>query len=203
MAMRRDSRLLIGLALVVAPVSLMAQTATGVVLPPSSASEPGPPFRHLGKLLVSYDSVADTTHLALVTHKGEYFLWIQHPRLTWTIAYAGRTPGTQIPAEVVLVFRTQGPQVPRDNRLILELASGERSEVASVSAYSYPGPMMSSLFLRFPIPTAQLAKALAGERMTVSVGGIQVDLNPNQMQSMRDLLTRAEAWPPTSVSGAT
>ncbi|HEX2251462.1 MAG TPA: hypothetical protein VHH32_14035 [Gemmatimonadales bacterium] len=201
MSMRWPLSLLACLALAVAPAALSAQTAPGVVGVSNSDLETRPRFRHNQKLIAAYDSVADSTHLAVVTHKGEYFLWRQRPRLTWTISYVGQTPASQPPGEILLIFRTQNPQVPLDSRLVLEFAVGERLEVTSVSAYSDPGPMTSSLFMRFPLPTCELAEALASEEMRLWVGGIRVDFKPDQMEALRDLLSRLGAWPPASVAG--
>jgi len=197
MSIRMTPKLLVYLGLAIAPSQLAGQTA-GLTVLPSSPSQPGQEFRPPKALVATYDSLTDSTHLALVTHKGKYLLWMQQPRLTWTIAHPGRTPGSSAPTEIVLMFRTQNPQVPEDNRLIIEFAPGERVEVTSVAAYTHPGPMTSSFFMRFPIPIAELDKALGNERMRLSVGGIRVDFQPDQMEAMRGLLSQAGAWPRVS-----
>jgi hypothetical protein len=194
MPLHRTLTLLVCTALIVAAAPLVGQTATG----DAGALPQLGPFQHHQQLVATYDSVADSTQLAVVTHKGKYFLWIQHPRLTWTVSYAGRQPGIDPPGEIILLFRTQNPQAARDNRLVLEIAPGERIEVASVSAYSDPGPMISSHFMRFPIPTSELARALVNQTMTLSVGGIRVQFKPDQMEAVRDLLSRVGAWPPVA-----
>jgi hypothetical protein len=191
--------LVVYLCLSVAPALLSARTATAVnrfVDPPSRVS---PRFLHDQTIVATYDSVADSTHLAVVTHKGKYFFTIQRPRLEWTATHAGRTPGAEPPAEIVLVFRTQAPQVVLDNRLIMEFAGGQRFEVASVSAYSDPGVQTWSHFMRFPIPTAALTEAVASDEVTLWVGGIQVRFKPNQVNALRELLSRVGAWPPAPV----
>ena len=73
------------LALCVVPTLLRAQTATGALGLSSDPAPPQPVSHSNKKLVATYDSLTDSTHLAVVTHKGTYFLWIQHPRLTWTI----------------------------------------------------------------------------------------------------------------------
>ncbi len=139
MSMRRAPGLLLLLACGVAPTRLPAQAATGTVAALSPAMPGTLRFQHRKKLVAIYDTVADSTHLAVVTHKGKYFLTIQRPRLTWTVSYPGRRPDTLPPAEIVLEFRTQAPQVPRDSHLLIVSASGERLEAASVGAFSDPG----------------------------------------------------------------
>jgi hypothetical protein len=188
------------LALTVAPAALSAQTATGVVGLPGTPSHPGRPFGHDKELVAVYDSLADSTHLALVTHKGKYFLWVQRPRLTWSVIYAGQTPEAA-PSEIVLEFRTQNPQVALDSRLIIEMPPGAPLEVPSVKAYSDPGAMTWSHFLRFALPTADLARALLNPTLRLSVGGIRVDFKPDELEAVRDLLSRVRAWPPASESG--
>jgi hypothetical protein len=183
----------LGLAVASAPIS--AQTTSQVSELPVSRGDQAHWFLHDKQLLASYDSVADSTHLALVTHKGKYFLWNQRPRLTWTVTYVGRTPPLEPPQTVELVFRTQNPQVPTNKELVIEFAPTERVEVTSVGAHSDPGPMVWSHFMRFPIPTADLVKGLAGERMQLRVGGIRVDFKPDHMEAMRHLLRRVGAWP--------
>jgi hypothetical protein len=139
---------------------------------------------------MAYDSLTDSTHVAVVTHKGKYFLWIQHPRLTWTVAYAGRSP-VEPPAQILLDFRTQDPQSPGDNHLVIESASGERLELNSVGADSRAGPMVGNLFMNFLIPSTELARVLGGDKLTLSVGGIRVKFKKEQVEALRDLLSRA------------
>jgi hypothetical protein len=83
MALRSTVVRLACLAAAVAPTPVQGQSAT--VHPTSHATLP-PTSQHFGhnkKLLASYDSVADSTHLSVVTHKGKYFLTMQRPRLIW------------------------------------------------------------------------------------------------------------------------
>ncbi len=195
MSVRWTVSLVVCLTGPVAPLRLPAQTATaaplaGGTLPPASHR-----FKHAKKLRATYDSVADSTHLAVVTHKGKYFLTIQRPRLTWTVGYAGRAPGSPPPAEVVLEFRTQAPQVAGDSRLVIAFAAGQRLEVASAGAFSDPGVQTWSHFMRFPVPSAALAEALATDDVTVTVGGITERFKPDQVNALRDLLNRVGAWP--------
>jgi hypothetical protein len=190
------------LTLAVAPATVSGQTATQALDLTSVAGRSGSSrFEHHQRLRARYDSLADSTHLELVTHKGLYFIWIQHPRLAWTLDYAGRTPGEQPPATIILTFRTQDPQSPSHNRLLIEFGQGERIEASSVSASTVAGPMTSNLFMRIPIPTAELARALESDQMRLSVGGIGVSFTPEQMEALRDLLSRAGAWPADPVPG--
>lgn len=43
----------------------------------------------------------------------------------------------------------------------------------------------------FLIPTAELARVLAGDSMRLSVGGIAVKFKRDQMEALRDLLNQA------------
>jgi hypothetical protein len=133
--------------------------------------------------------------------QGLYFFTIQRPRLTWSVTYPGRTPVAQPPSTVVLVFRTQEPQVALDSRLVIAVAGEQRLEVASTGAYSVQGVQTWSHFMRFPVPTTALAAALATEEVAVSVGGIRVGVKPDQVNALRDLLSRVRAWPTDPVHG--
>ena len=193
MSWSRTTGAVVGLALCVVPTLLRAQTATGELGLSTDPANAHPTSHSTKKLVATYDSLTDSTHLAVVTHKGTYFLWIQHPRLTWTITYPGRRPGNPSSGEVLLLFRTQAPQSPRDNQLVIESTSGERLTLNSTGANTRPGPMVTSLVMSFLIPTEWLAPALTGESMKLSVGGIEVKFKPDQMEALRDLLRQASA----------
>jgi hypothetical protein len=143
-----------------------------------------------------YDGLTDSTRWSVVTHKGRYFLTIQRPRLTWSVAYAGRELGTQSPREVQLEFRTQEPQAALDSRLVISSAGGEPLEVGSSGAFSDPGVVTWSHFMRFGVPCAELVRLLAGEEVTIAVGGIRERLKPDQVLALRGLLQHTGAWPP-------
>jgi hypothetical protein len=196
MSWNRTMGAVVCLALCVVPALLRAQTATGE-LGLSTGPANSQQISHSNKKLVArYDSLTDSTHLALVTHKGTYFLWIQHPRLTWTVSYPGRTPSQPPSGQMLLVFRTQAPQSPRDNQLVIESASGERLTLSSISAENRPGPMVPSLAMNFLIPTEDLARELVGESMKLTVGGIEVKFKPDELEALRDLLRQALVEPP-------
>ena len=36
------------------------------------------------------DAATDQTRLSLTTHRGMYFLWVEHPRITFFYVFAGR-----------------------------------------------------------------------------------------------------------------
>jgi hypothetical protein len=169
------------------------------VVPPALAK-----FRHHKKLRALYDSVADSTQLSLRTHKGQYLLTIHRPRLTWSVVYPGTRPGGSVPTEVWLEFRTQSPQVALNSRLETLYGTGERFEVPSAGAHSDPGTLTWNHFMRFPIPTAALVSALHTQKVLVSVGGIAEYLEPEQLEALRDLLSRVGAYPiaPPSAGGA-
>jgi hypothetical protein len=189
-------RAVVCLALGVLPTLLRAQTATGELGLSNDPANAHPTSRSSKQIVATYDSLTDSTHLALVTHKGTYFLWIQHPRLTWTVTYAGHQPIQPPSGEVLLTFRTQAPQSPRDNRLVIESASGERLTLNSISADNRPGPMTTTMLMDFIIPIDQLARTLTGESMKLSVGGIVVKFKPDQLAALRELLRQASTEPP-------
>jgi len=195
MSLRWSVGILVCLPGTVAPVALAGQSATHPVLAAATVPAARHTFKHHKTLQAFYDSTGDSTHLAVVTHKGKYFLTIQRPRLTWTIAYAGQTPGPDTPATVELEFRTQEPQAASDSRLVISDAAGRTLEVPSAGAFSDPGILTWSHFMRFPVPTSRLAEALAGTTLTLTVGGITERFKPDQIEALRDLLDRAGAWP--------
>src|SRR5512147_3130050 len=174
---------------------LEAQAPTGArlikgVVPPALGK-----FKHHKKLRAVYDSVADSTRVSVRTHKGQYFLTIHRPRLTWSVVYAGTRPDSTVPAEVWLEFRTQSPQTALNSRLEVLYGNGERFEVPSAGAYSDPGVLTWSHFMRFPIPVAALGSALRSQKVLVSVGGIAEYLEPAHLEALRDLLSRVGAYP--------
>ena len=150
-------------------------------------------FHHQKQLQAAYDSVADSTRLSLVTHKGMYFALVQRPKLTWSVAYQGRSPAAP-PAEVALEFKTQEPQSPSSNRLLIESGAGSRIEVRSAGANTAPGTNTSTLFCRFSIPTTDMARALASDTVVVSVGGVVQRMKRDQLEALRELLARVGAW---------
>ena len=194
MSWNRTMRAVVCLALCVVP-TLRAQTATGELGLSTDPANSRPASHSAKKLVATYDSLTDSTHLALVTHKGTYFLWIQHPRLTWTVTYPGHQP-IRPPGEVLLTFRTQAPQSPRDNQLVIESTSGGRLTLNSISAHGLPGPMTTTMLMDFIIPIDQLARTLAGESIELSVGGILVKFMPDQLEALRELLRQASTEPP-------
>ncbi|MGH7527692.1 MAG: hypothetical protein ACREMX_13425 [Gemmatimonadales bacterium] len=193
MSVRWTVSLPVCLAAFVATAPLLAQSATGERLVRGTVPPSTQHFQHGKKLRATYDSVTDSTHLAVVTHRGKYFLTVQRPRLTWIVTYAGRTPGTP-PVELLLEFRTQTPQVAFDSRLLIQYGAGKELEVASAGAYSDPGVQTWSHFMRFRVPCASMVEALAGDEMTVSVGGVRERFKPDHLNALRDLLSRVGAW---------
>ena len=178
----------------VAAKPVQAQTPTSPqllkgVVPPGSVA-----FHHHKKLQASYDSVADSTHLSVRTHKGKYFLMVQRPRLTWSVVYAGQRPDSVTPSKVWLEFRTQNPQVALNSQLVMLYGDSGRIEVPSAGGYSDPGVVTWSHFMRFPIPTADFAAALRSEKMQVTVGGITERLSTEHLEALRDLLSRVGAY---------
>ena len=201
MPLRRALYVTVCLSVGVAAGRVHAQTPTSPqllkgVVPPAPVA-----FHHHKTLQASYDSVADSTHLSVRTHKGKYFLTVQRPRLIWSVVYAGQRPDSLPPAEVWLEFRTQNPQVALNSQLLMVYGDSGRIEVPSAGAYSDPGVQTWSHFMRFPIPTAAFAAALHSQRVKVTVGGITEWLAPDHLEALRDLLSRVGAYD-GSVTGA-
>lgn len=195
MSVRWSLRVPAYLAFCVAPGLLGAQTTPGTRLARVAVPPAVQPFQHHRELVAGYDSVADSTHLSVVTHKGKYFLTIQRPRLTWSVVYPGRTPGTPAPTQVELEFRTQEPQAAADNRLLILYGTGLQVEVPSAGGFSAPGVLPRSYSMRFPVPCAALVEALGSEQVQVTVGGISERFKPDQVEALRDLLSRVGDWP--------
>jgi hypothetical protein len=186
----------------VAPAQVRAQNATAGAASSGPLKAPIPRFAHGKKLTATYDSAADSTRLAVTTHKGKYFLTIQRPRLTWSVAYPGRRPAETPPAVVILEFRTQAPQVALNSQLTVSFAGGRRLEISSAGAHSDPGVQTWSHFMRFPVPSPELAEALETDTVSITVGGITERLKADHINALRDLLARVGAWPPgESASG--
>jgi hypothetical protein len=200
MSLRWSAGLLVCLANPVASRALLAQSSTAIRLTQGSLPPAKHRFMHNRQLQAFYDSLGDSTHLMVVTHKGRYFLTIQRPRLTWTVVYAGQEPGPEAPLTVALEFRTQEPQAASDNRLVMTSPGGEALEVVSRSAFSVPGTQTWSHFMYFPVPSAGLAGVLAGHDVTLTVGGITERFEPDQIETLRDLLDRVGAWPVASAA---
>jgi hypothetical protein len=195
MSVRWSLRVPAYLAFCVAPGLLAAQTAATPRLARAAVPPAVQAFQHHKKLVASYDSVADSTHLSVVTHKGKYFLTMQRPRLTWTVVYAGRSPGVPAPAQVQLEFRTQEPQAAADSRLLILYGAGQRLEVESAGGFSDPGVQTWSYYMRFPVSCAALVEALGSDQIEVTVGRISERFKADQVEALRDLLSRVGGWP--------
>jgi hypothetical protein len=97
-----------------------------------------------------------------------------------------------------LEFRTQNPQVALDSRLEVVYGSGQRFEVSSAGASSDPGILTWNHYMRFPIPATSLAHALQSHKVLLSVGSLAEYLEPEQLEALRDLLSRVGAFPPAA-----
>ena len=190
----------LALTLVVASASAQAPAPVhhvkGVVPPAVSK------FKHHKKLRAVYDSLADSTRLSVMTHRGQYFLTVKRPRLTWSVVYGGQKPGAEPPAEIWLEFRTQSPQVALDSRLDVLYGSGQRLEVPSAGAHSDPGILTWNYFMRFAIPMGSFAEVLRTQKVLITVGGVSEYLEPEQLEALRDLVSRVgEGAPAAAASG--
>jgi hypothetical protein len=165
------------------------------------AAAAAPRFAHSKQIRIVYDRATDSTRLSVVTHPGLYFVTWQRPRLTWSVSHAGQTAGASSGTQSVeLEFRTQTPQVPTDNRLVVTYGGVGLVEATSLWANTVPGMITNSTFMHFRIPLDQLAAAVADGRVELSVGGVRAKFDPDQLEALRDLLSRVSA-PPSPVTG--
>ena len=67
-------------------------------------------------------------------------------------------------------------------------------------AFSDPGIQTWSHYMSFPVPSAGLAAVLAGNEVTVTVGGITARFKRDQVEALRDLIDRVGAWPRVSAA---
>ena len=154
---------------------------------PMPTPAPRPPAPAKGSPVVrEYDAAQDISRYSVTTHRGEYFLWIQKPRLTFFVV----SPGPEIdslPAVVYLIFRTQSPQEVADSRLELD-CDGATSPVGVVpSAKVEPGMLTSSLYQTFELPLLAFRHFAACGTGSVSVGGIKAPFTPAQFHELGEL----------------
>ena len=134
--------------------------------------------------VVEYDRVSDDTRVSLTTHRGLYLLWIQHPRVTFFYLYHGDIPATP-PARVYLVFRTQDPQYPADNRLILECDGTTDAQSAVPTFTLVPGAFRASRYFLYELSLPTVTRFLACGTAAVTVGGITARFPPAKLDALR------------------
>ncbi|MBK9691123.1 MAG: hypothetical protein IPO73_05445 [Gemmatimonadetes bacterium] len=181
---------------------VLAAAATGCalspVMPPISRSyvQPGgapataAPASELATspIVREYDPGENVTRVSVTTHRGQYFLWAQKPRLTFFFVHAGQAPTTR-PEVMYLVFRTQTPQAVLDNHLQLTCDGATRMADGLPTSRVVPGILASSHYLTFEIPLATyLALGRCGTA-EVQVGGVRAPFGADQV-ALLGLLAR-------------
>lgn len=133
-----------------------------------------------------YDDSADLSRYSVVTHPGKYFLWIQHPRLTFFVVTRG-TALTASPSAVYLVFRTQSPQEVSSSHLQL-ICDGASSQIEALpTARIEQGVLTNSLYQTFAIPVEQFRHLGSCGSAEVSVGGVRAPFHADNMARLRSL----------------
>jgi len=193
--------------LLAAVLPLVGSCAISHLMPPFSATRPDATagtsvtpaslparraFRHHKRIVREYDPATDQTRVSVTTHRGTYFLWIQHPRLTFFYVQAGAAGG-QVPASVFLIFRTQDPQSPASNRLAL-VCDGVREELAAAPVFWLePGAMTTSRHYMYELPLQRLATFVACGRAAIAVGDVDAPFSQDQLEAVRDFASGLRA----------
>ncbi|MFN8647963.1 MAG: hypothetical protein U0104_14425 [Gemmatimonadales bacterium] len=170
--------------------AMLTGCALSPVMPPISRSyvQPdGPPATTVpatgttpSPIVREYDAGEDVTRVSVTTHRGQYFLWAQKPRLTFFFVHAGQAPAT-LPAAVYLVFRTQTPQAVLDNHLQLTCDGATTMADGLPTSRVVPGILASSHYLTFEIPLpTYLALSRCGTA-EVQVGGVRAPFGTDQL----------------------
>lgn len=142
-------------------------------------------FKHRKEISREYDQTTDQTRVSVTTHKGTYFLWIQRPRLTFFYVYDG-TALRSTPGSVFLVFRTQNPQLPLNNRLAFT-CDGSRQELdITPTFWLEPGAMTTSRHYMYELSTDRLAELLACNTASIAVGDVSASFANDQLEALRD-----------------
>lgn len=165
------------------PVSAASSFSSVIQLPPRQS------YVHHQRIRMAYDSIANQTRVSLTTHKGMYFLWIQHPRVTFFYDFAGTT-STGAPATVSLAFRTTNPQFPATNGLSTICDGVHSRQPITPTFWAQSGPVVSSSKYTYEIPLLTFADLLKCDALTIEVGGIRAPLKPEQMSALRDFASR-------------
>lgn len=149
-------------------------------------------FAHRKHIAREHDAATDQTRISVTTHRGSYFLWIQHPRLTFFYEYQGTAPA-EAPGSVFLVFRTQNPQVPASNRLSVA-CDGTNQDLAITPSFSTePSAFTSNRLYMYELSLDQLAQVVACRAVTIAVGDVSAPFNAEQMEALRDFAAGVRA----------
>lgn len=137
-----------------------------------------------------YDTATDSTTVAVVTHAGRYFLWIQRPRITVRFRYAGHRLAT-VPSDVIFDVRVQHPQQPDVSTLELAPTGGGRPvRVSRVTFHLKEDVLVTNLDYAFDVPVAAFARLIRSGTLALTLGGVKATFDGRQMEALRDLASR-------------
>jgi hypothetical protein len=171
-------------------------SATRSYAPVGAPGSPTPPaslpaarvFEHRKDITKEYDQATDQTRVSVTTHNGTYFLWIQRPRLTFFFVYAGVL--AQMPGSVFLIFRTQDPQLPLNNRLAF-VCDGTRQELGITPTFWLePGAMTTTRHYMYELPLTTFAEFVACGDLSIALGGVNAPFVKDQREALRDFGSR-------------
>jgi hypothetical protein len=144
------------------------------------------PFVHRKRIARQYDAATDQTRVSVTTHRGTYFLWVQHPQLTFFYEHPGAASAAHPPASVFLVFRTQNPQLPQNNRLSMVCDGASTELTITPSFWVEPLAFTSNRHYMYELSLDQLAQVAACHSVTLAVGDVSAPFNGEQLEALRD-----------------
>jgi hypothetical protein len=167
------------------PLVAVATGESGTILLPRARA-----FDDERPVTSHYDGTTDSTTVAVVTHGGRYFLWIQRPRITVRFRYAGHHLAT-VPSDVVFDVRVQHPQQPDVSTLEIDPAGGGRPvRVSRVTFHSKEDVLVTNLDYAFDVPVAAFARLIRSGTLALTLGGVEATFGGSQMEALRDLASR-------------
>jgi hypothetical protein len=155
--------------------------------PPASAVARLPARVSVGQgapLVTETDSATHQGRVSLTTHRGKYFLWIQHPRVTFFYVYEGAA-AAHPPASIYLVFRTHDPQAPSSNRLTLVCDGAEHPQAVEPTFAFEQGPMTSSRVFTYELSLETFATFTMCDHAAVRVGDITATFDADRITQLR------------------
>ena len=158
---------------------------------PAAASQ-----RHAAHIRAEHDAATDQTRVSLTTHRGTYFLWIHHPRVTFFYVHSG-TRLEHAPATVFLFVRMPWPLAPRANQLSLSCNGVEQPQPGSPMFVLEQGPILTDRVYTFELSLEQFATLATCRSAAVGVGDVTVDRVENKLDEVREFAAgmRSEGEP--------
>lgn len=150
------------------------------------AAGPGTPHQDEAWIERAYDVATDQTVVTVTTHRGRSFLWMQAPRVTFLYAHRG-IGAFERPDTVLLIIRTQDPQIPRSNRLGLD-CDGVTTELDGPPLYwREAGTQTDRRHYLFVLPTATMRQLAGCAQGRLTIGDVSVTFGDAQRR-------RVQAW---------